>query len=294
MNGDFGELLTAMVTPFDEKDGVNLPKVKELARFLIDSGSDGLVVLGTTGEVPTLTGEEKRDILKAVVEVVGDEAKIIAGTGSYSTSASIETTRMAEEIGVDGIMAVVPYYNKPPQDGLYQHFSKIANSTELPVMLYNVPGRTSRNLEVSTVSKLSEIKNIVAVKEASGDVSQAADICRRTEDNFKVYSGEDSLTLPILSVGGQGVVSVAAHLVGSKMKKMITAFKNGDIYKAQSLNDELCPVFKGVFITTNPIPVKTALNMLGHEVGGLRSPLLELNNSEKQVLKGILENCDLL
>ncbi len=290
----FGELLTAMITPFDENSEVDLKKVRKMASYLVENGSDGLVVLGTTAEVPTLNKEEKISILKNVVDEVGDEANIVAGTGSYSTSESIEMTKKAEEIGVDGIMLVVPYYNKPPQEGLFNHFKMIADETSLPVMLYNVPSRTSRNIKAKTVNRLSEIDNIIAVKEASGDLSQVSDIARITDEDFYVYSGDDGLTLPILSVGGQGIVSVASHLIGNDIKKMITTFKKGNIKKAIKLNKKLGPIFKGIFITTNPIPVKAALNMIGKDIGKPRPPLIELNHSEKEVLQGILQGANLI
>jgi len=294
MSEHFGELLTAMVTPFDENLEVNLAKVKEVANYLVENGSDGLVVLGTTGEVPVLNKEEKISVLKTVKNEVGDKAKIVAGTGSYSTNASIEMTEKAEKIGVDGIMLVGPYYNKPPQEGLYKHFSLIAEKTSLPVMIYNVPGRTSRNIEPETIKKLSKVDNIIAVKEASGDIAQISKISRMVNDDFYIYSGDDKLTLPVLSVGGQGVVSVASHLAGNRIKEMIKSYKNGDIEKASALNNELEPLFSGIFINTNPIPVKAALNMKGLEVGSLRPPLMELEDSKKEVLKGILNDKNLL
>ena len=294
LNKDFGEVLTAMVTPFTESGEVNYEKLRELADYLLDNGSDGLVVLGTTGEIPTLTKEEKKEILKTVVDEVGDRAKIIAGTGSYSTSASIEMTKEAEKIGVDGVMAVVPYYNKPPQDGLYKHFASIANNTSLPVMIYNVPGRTSKNIEVDTVKKLAELDNIIAIKEASGDLNQVAKLCAELEDDFYVYSGDDSLTLPILSVGGQGIVSVASHIVGNKIKEMVTLFKSGKVNKAIALNKELVTVFNAMFITTNPIPVKESLNIIGMNVGPLRSPLISLNNKEREKIKSVLKSNNII
>lgn len=290
MTEHFGEVLTAMVTPFDENLDVDLEQTAKLATYLVENGSDGLVVLGTTGEVPVLTEEEKVNILQTVVDEVGDRATIVAGTGSYSTAASINMTRKAQDIGVDGIMLVVPYYNKPPQKGLYKHFSMIAAETSLPVMIYNVPGRTSRNIEPDTVKDLSEIDNIIAIKEASGDVSQFSEITRITDENFYVYSGDDNCTMPILSVGGQGIISVASHLVGKEIKKMIRAFKKGNVEEAIRLNKKLTPIFSGIFINTNPIPVKAALNMMGINVGGLRPPLIELGNADKEQLQKILKD----
>ncbi len=294
MTAHFGELLTAMVTPFREDREVNYEQVRKMARYLVDNGSDGLVVLGTTGEVPTLDRKEKLKILQTAVDEVGESAKIVAGTGSYNTAASIELTEEAEKIGVDGIMLVTPYYNKPPQEGLYRHFSMIAEHTSLPVMVYNVPGRTSRNIEVKTLKRLSKVENIRAVKEASGDINQISEICRVVGDDFYVYSGDDKVPLPLLAVGGHGVVSVAAHLVGNKIKKMIQTYKQGDVNRAAELNQKLLPVFSGMFLTTNPIPVKTALNMQGKNVGPVRPPLINMNESEREVLEDILTKQKLL
>ncbi|MGM0502696.1 MAG: 4-hydroxy-tetrahydrodipicolinate synthase [Bacillota bacterium] len=290
----FGEVLTAMVTPFNEDQTVNYEQAQKLAQYLVNNGSDGLVVLGTTGEVPTLSKVEKKKLLEVVVEEVGEQATIIAGTGSYSTADSIEMTKSAAEIGVDGIMLVTPYYNKPPQRDLVNHFTTIAAETELPVMLYNVPSRTGRNLEPATVAELAEIDNIVAVKEASGSVGQATKIAALTDDSFDIYSGEDCLTLPILAVGGTGVVSVASHIVGVDIKEMIQAYKAGNVKEAQQKNIELQEVFNAMFITTNPIPVKAALNLRGFKVGPLRKPLLELKPDLKTELKNILFENSLL
>lgn len=291
---DFGELLTAMVTPFDENLEIDLKQTRKIATYLVDNGSDGLVVLGTTGEVPTLSFEEKVRILEVVVDEVGDRATIVAGTGSYSTRASIEMTVKAEEIGVDGIMLVTPYYNKPPQTGLYNHFKMIAEKTSLPVMVYNVPGRTSRNIEPGTVKRLSEVDNIIAIKEASGDLDQVSTMTRILPDDFNVYSGDDNLTLPILAVGGTGVVSVASHLIGKDIKKMIESFKVGKVKEAARLNKEMGEIFKGIFINTNPIPVKEALKMTGLDAGKVRPPLVSLTQNEKDILQKILENYNLL
>ena len=294
MSTHFGEVLTAIVTPFDKRGDVNYQELRKLASHLIDNGSDGLVVLGTTGEVPSLTKREKKKVLENIVDEVGDRANIVAGTGSYSTTASIELTQIAENIGVDGIMAVVPYYNKPPQEGLYQHFSQIARNTSLPLMIYNVPGRTSRNINVDTVCRLAEIENIIAIKEASGNLNQVSNLCRLLDQDFYVYSGDDNLTLPVLSVGGQGVVSVASHIVGNQIKEMIREFKKGNLEKAIEINKKLGPVYNGMFITTNPIPVKAALNMTGSNVGNPRLPLIGIDESERKKLKEILEGIDLI
>jgi len=289
MSKFFGEVLTAMVTPFDSNLNLNLKKARELASYLIDNGSDGLVVLGTTGEVPTLSHDEKLSLIEAVINEVGDRSTIIAGTGNYSTADSIEMTKEAEKLGVDGCMLVVPYYNKPPQDGLYNHFKMIAEKTSLPIIIYNVPGRTSCNIEANTVKRLSEIDNIVAIKEASGNLGQVATLASITKDDFYIYSGDDNLIMPVLSVGGHGVVSVASHLVGNEIKKMIRAFKEGKIEEAINLNKYLNSIFSAIFLTTNPIPVKSALNMMGKDLGELRPPLNSLNKSEEKELKSILK-----
>lgn len=291
---NFGEVLTAMITPFDKDLQINLTKTRELASYLVDNGSDGLVILGTTGEVPTLTFDEKVKVLEAVVDEVGDRAVIVAGTGSYCTESSIKMTKKAEEIGVDGIMLVTPYYNKPPQAGLFNHFKMIADNTSLPILLYNVPGRTSRNIEPDTVLKLSQVENIVAIKEASGNLEQISTLTRILPEGFSVYSGEDNLILPVLSVGGQGVISVASHLVGKEIKKMITEFKKGNLNEAIQLNKGLGKMYKAIFVTTNPIPVKSALNLLGMEVGSVRPPLIEVTQAEKEVLIDVLKEFQLL
>ena len=291
---NFGEVLTAMVTPFNDDKTVNYEQAEKLAQYLVDNGSDGLVVLGTTGEVPTLTTSEKEKLLQVVKDKVGGQAKIVAGTGCNSTHKSIKITKMAERVGVDGAMLVTPYYNKPPQRALENHFKLVAQETDLPVMLYNVPSRTGRNLAPETVAKLSEVDNIIAVKEASGDVSQAARINALTDDSFNIYSGEDSLTLPILSVGGTGVVSVASHMVGNKIKEMVSSYKKGNVDEAKTKNAELNEIFNAMFITTNPIPVKAALNIIGREVGPVRPPLLDLEEELSKKLKNILKGNGLL
>ncbi|GAB6098829.1 4-hydroxy-tetrahydrodipicolinate synthase [Halanaerocella petrolearia] len=290
----FGEVLTAMVTPFNDDLEVDYQQAAKLARYLVENGSDGLLVLGTTGEVPTLSHEEKVKLLKTVINEVGEETTIVAGTGSYSTAKSIDFTKEAEELGVDGAMLVTPYYNKPPQAGLKKHFKSIAEATDLPVILYNVPSRTGRNIEPTTIAKLSEIDNVVAVKEASGSVEQAAKINALTEDDFMIYSGDDGLTLPILSVGGTGVISVASHVVGDEIKEMITAYKEGNLDLATQKNAYLNELFDAMFMTTNPIPVKKALNLVGPTAGGLRPPLIELSTEMEDDLKRVLTTYNLL
>ncbi len=290
----FGEVLTAMVTPMRPDESVDLEKAKELARFLVDHGSDGLVVCGTTGESPTLTADEKLSLFEAVVEAVGDRATVIAGTGSYNTHESVSLTAKASSTGVDGVMLVVPYYNKPPQEGLYQHFRKVSEATELPVMLYNVPPRTSRNLEPETVARLAELPNIVAIKEAAGDMEQVSRLKARLPESFAIYSGEDSLTLPMLSLGAVGVVSVASHVVGETIKEMIQAFRSGDTDAARACHDRLMPVFKALFVTTNPIPVKWAMSLFGLDMGPFRLPLVPPTPAEQATVKEALRNFGVL
>lgn len=291
---DFGRVLTAMVTPFKSDMTVDYEQVKKLARHLVQSGSDGLVVAGTTGESPTLSKEEKIELFRVVVEEVGGDAVVIAGTGSNNTAASVELTQAAGKVGVDGVMLVCPYYNKPSQEGLYQHFKTVAESTNLPVMLYNVPGRTAVNLLPQTVARLSKIDNIIAIKEASGSLDQVSELRRSLPDHFAIYSGDDSLTLPILSLGGKGVVSVASHIIGPQIQEMINAFNSGNVTMAAKIHGSLFPIFKVLFITSNPVPVKAALNMLGWQVGGPRLPLVETNQSEKDAIKQVLAEAKLI
>jgi 4-hydroxy-tetrahydrodipicolinate synthase len=284
----FGQVLTAMVTPFDQHGEIDFHAAKTLVNYLIDNGTDGLVVAGTTGESPTLTTEEKISLFKFVVEVAAGRVPVIAGTGSNNTRASISLTKQAEEAGVDGIMLVAPYYNKPSQEGLFQHFKAIAEATSLPVMLYNIPGRCAVNISVETIVRLSEITNIVAVKEASGNLDAMAEIINRTPDTFTLYSGDDGLTLPVLAIGGAGVVSVASHVIGNQMQEMVTLFKNGRVQEAAVLHRSLLPIMKALFMAPNPTPVKAALNMQGVQVGDVRLPMIPLNDDEKSALQKVL------
>ena len=285
---DFGRVITAMVTPFHEDGSVNYEGAAELARHLVANGSDGLVVAGSTGEAATMTAEEKLKLFEVVLEAVGDRASVIAGTGSNDTMASVKFTQAAEKVGVHGALVVGPYYNKPTQEGFYQHFKTIAEATSLPIMLYNVPGRTASNIAPETVARLAEIPNIVAIKEASGNIEQATEIIRVTPADFKVYSGDDAMTLPLLAVGGEGIVSVAGHVVGNQIQAMIQAFLAGDIKKAQEINLSILPVFKAMFIVTNPIPVKTSVGLLGLPAGPLRLPLTAADDAVVARLKAVL------
>lgn len=285
---NLGYLLTAMVTPFKQDSSVDYEKAKELALYLLDEGSDGIVVSGTTGESPTLDFEEKLELFKVVKEAVGDRGTVVAGTGNYCTSESIKLTQAAEKIGVDACMLVTPYYNKPPQNGLYQHFKTVAESTSLPVILYNVPSRTALNLDGETTIALSKVPNIIAVKEASGNTDQVAKIVDGTSDDFLVYSGDDAFTLPLMALGGVGVISVAAHVAGKELKEMVTAFREGNYKKALDIHLKLLPLFKALFMTTNPIMVKAALKLKGLDVGGLRLPLIEATPEQVQKLRDVM------
>lgn len=283
------EIITAMTTPFDREGNIDFPATKELIEHLIENGTDAIVVAGTTGESPTLSQEEKIALFQFAVQEVNGRISVIAGTGTNNTRESIELTREAEKCGVDGLMLVAPYYNRPSQEGLYEHFKAIAAATSLPIMLYNVPGRTSCNIEIETVIRLSKIDNIVSIKEASADLSAMAEIIRQTDDDFLLYSGDDSLTLPVLAIGGVGVVSVSAHIVGNEMKQMVRAFKEGNVTEAEQLNEQLIEIFNALFIAPNPTPIKAALNMKGIHVGDVRLPLVPLNEMEQQELHNVLQ-----
>ncbi|MFE8699133.1 4-hydroxy-tetrahydrodipicolinate synthase [Cytobacillus sp. FJAT-54145] len=277
----FGRVSTAMVTPFDSKGHIDFAKTTQLINYLIDNGTDSLVVAGTTGESPTLTKEEKIALFQHVVKVVDKRVPVIAGTGSNNTYASIELTKKAEQIGVDAVMLVAPYYNKPNQEGLYQHFKAVAESTKLPVMVYNIPGRSVVNIAPETVIRLSDIENIVAVKEASGDLNAMATIIANTPDDFLLYSGDDGLTLPVLSIGGDGIVSVASHVIGLEMQEMITAFFEGNNADAAKIHQKILPIMEGLFKAPSPGPVKTALQLKGLDVGSVRLPLVPLTEQER-------------
>jgi 4-hydroxy-tetrahydrodipicolinate synthase len=284
----FGKIVTAMVTPFDHKGNIDFAKTTKLVDYLLENGTDSLVVAGTTGESPTLTTEEKVALFRHVVSVVNGRVPVIAGTGSNNTHASIELTKKAEEAGVDAVMLVAPYYNKPNQEGLYQHFKAIAESTSLPVMLYNIPGRSVVNMSVDTVVRLSEIPNIVAIKDASGNLDTMTEIIARTREDFLLYSGDDNITLPVLAIGGAGVVSVASHIIGNEMQQMIAAFEAGELAKAAKLHQKLLPIMKGLFAAPNPVPVKTALQLKGLDVGSVRLPLVPLTEQERIELMNLL------
>ncbi len=285
-----GRLITAMVTPFDKDGEVDIEQAQRLALALLRSGSDGLVVSGTTGESPTLSKEEKLRLFAKVKSAIGNQGTLIAGCGSNNTRESIKLTMEAEKTGVDAILLVVPSYNKPTQDGLLQHFKAIAESTSLPCILYNVPSRTVTNLSNETVIQLSHIDNIVGIKEASGNLEQIAKIIEGTDKDFLVWSGNDTDTLPILATGGYGVISVASHLVGSQIRQMMEEFLNAKTQEAAKKHRELLPLINALFIISNPIPVKYALNHIGFPVGKTRLPLSEPDEKSKAVIEATLKN----
>ena len=277
---ELGRLITAMVTPFDDRGQPDYLKARSLASALLDSGSDGVIVSGTTGESPTLNKEEKLRLFGEIKEEIGERGSVIAGTGNYSTTETIELSQEAEKIGVDGVLLVVPYYNKPPQEGLYQHFKSIAEHVNLPCMLYNVPSRTSLNMTDQTTLRLSHVDNIVGVKEASSDLNQIARIIDGAPSDFRVWSGNDDETFPIMAMGGYGVVSVLSHLVGSQIKHMMGLLLEGDVEQAGAEHRRLLPIFKIMFTVANPIPIKYSLNQVGFQVGTPRLPLV---NPDEQV-----------
>lgn len=282
-------LLTAMVTPFDDKGEVDYQQAKKLAMALIKSGSDGVVVCGTTGESPTVSMEEQTRLFAEIRETVGKQGDVVAGAGSNNTTESLHLTREAERAGMDGVLLVVPYYNKPTQEGMYQHFKTIAASTHLPCILYNVPARTVVSLAPETVIRLSQIDNIVGIKEASGSMDQVSSIIHGAKDGFLVWSGNDMDTLPIMAAGGYGVISVASHLVGRQMRNMIDKYIGGDSAESAAMHRKLTPLFKALFIVSNPIPIKYALNHVGFRVGKLRLPLTDPDEKSAAVIRETLK-----
>jgi len=285
----FPRLVTALITPFKDDYSIDFDGAQKLALRLIEEGNEGFVISGTTGESPSLSKEEKLDLFKAIKEVVGSKAWVIAGTGSNCTLESARFTEEAARTGVDGVMLVTPYYNKPTQDGLYQHFKTVAETIELPVILYNVPGRTGINLLPDTVVKLAAVPNIMALKEACGNLDQVSALKSKLPEDFYVYSGDDSLTLPLLSLGCYGIISVVAHIVGKQMSAMIKAYLSGDIQKATQIHLQLYPIFKALFIVSNPIPVKKALALVGRPSGKLRLPLVEPTPAETEIIREALK-----
>ena len=292
---DFGRLLTAMITPFDREGNVDYARAEQLAVHLVENGTDTIVVCGTTGESPTLSWDEEYKLFTVLQQAIAGKAKIMAGTGSNSTSEAIAATEKAAHLGLDGTLQVTPYYNKPPQEGLYAHFRAIAEAApELPILLYNVPGRTGCKLEPETVAKLAEIPSIIGIKEATGDLDQASQIRALTPAEFAIYSGDDSLTLPLMAVGAKGVVSVASHLVGNQLQTMMQSFAAGNVQEALRIHIQLFPLFKALFLTSNPIPLKVALRLLGLDTGVVRSPLVAGNTELEAKLKIVLQQVGIL
>ena len=291
--GRFGQVITAMITPFRHDGSVDEEAVPKLVNHLLENGSDGIVVCGTTGESPTLTHSEKLRLFKQVKQIVAGRGTVLAGTGSNDTQSTIDFGREAEELGVDGLLIVGPYYSRPSQDGYYCHFRAAAEAVKIPVMLYNVPTRTAGNIDAATILRLArDVENIVAVKEAGGNISQMTEIAADAPEGFELYSGDDVMTLPLLAVGGVGVVSVTAHIVGRDMKAMHTAFFSGDIQEATRLHAGMLPICKALFqaTTPSPAPLKCAMNLLGLPGGGLRLPLLETTAAETEIVRAALAN----
>jgi 4-hydroxy-tetrahydrodipicolinate synthase len=287
-----GQVLTPIVTPFADDGSVNIESFKRLCAYLVDNGSDGVIPAATTGEAPTLTDDERLELFAAAVDAVGDRASVIAGTGTYSTAHSVHLTEAAHELGVDGFLVVTPYYNKPPVRGIIAHFQAIADVTDKPIIAYNIPSRVVLNLEPETLIELAKIPNVQYVKQATPDLEQARRIVN--ESDLVLLAGNDDLTLPFLELGSKGGVFVYTHIVGPRVRELITRFEDGDVDGAREIDDELKPVIEALAVTTNPIPVKAALNMLGHEVGGLRLPLVEATEEEKGVVRAALERAGIL
>jgi len=294
-NPRFGRLITAMVTPFTPDLELDLPRAGALASRLLDQGSQALVVCGTTGESPTVFYDQKLELFRAVIDAVGDRAPVIANVGDNCTADSVEFARKATSLGVDAIMCVVPYYNKPPQEGIYRHFRSIAEAVDVPVLLYNIPGRCVVNMTAETTLRLAnDVENIVGVKEASGDLAQIARIVQGAPEGFEVLSGDDEMTLPMMGVGCTGVISVASHVAGPQMREMVEAHASGDHTRALSLHLRLLPLFKALFMTANPIMVKDALAQCGFPVGTCRLPLVPPTSEQSAELGRVLEHLGLL
>ncbi|MDD3013757.1 MAG: 4-hydroxy-tetrahydrodipicolinate synthase [Candidatus Gastranaerophilales bacterium] len=286
---DAGEVITAMVTPFNEKMEVDYCAAEKLAKYLVANGSDSILVAGTTGESPTLTHEEELELLSVVKSAVGSKAKIVMGAGSNCTATAVEMSKKVQAKGADAILSVVPYYNKPSQSGLIEHFGTIARSTDLPIILYNIQGRTGINMQGDTIAKLAkEYNNITSVKQSNSDLDLVSEIVTKCPDDFTVYSGDDSLTLPMLSLGAYGVISVASHLIGTEIKNMITKFKAGDVKGAAQLHSKCFPLFKNLFIAPNPTPLKAALSEWGIVANRVRLPLVTISEEEKAKILKVL------
>lgn len=294
MAGQFGSVVTAMVTPFRDDYSLDLDGAQELTRYLLDSGSEAVFVAGSTGESPTLKRPEKRDLYRAIIEAAQGRGKVIAGTGTYDTEETIELTREAEEAGVDGVVVVTPYYNRPPQRGLIAHFTKVADSTSLPVLLYNIPSRTATLIEADTLLRLAEVENIIGVKDSTSDFQTLSRIISEAPAGFEVYSGDDWATFPMVCLGAVGVISVAAHLVGERIAEMIRLARMGDVSGGWKIHSTLLPLFKTLFITSNPIPVKAALEIAGRPAGPPRLPLLPATPEEREKIERSMRDLGLV
>jgi 4-hydroxy-tetrahydrodipicolinate synthase len=286
-----GEILTATVTPFDADGRIDAERYAELCTYLVDHGSDGVVVSGTTGEAPTLSDDERLELLRAAIDAVGDRATVIAGTGTYSTAHSVHLTEQAHEAGADGVLVVAPYYNKPPPRGIVEHFKAVSAGTDRPVMVYNIPSRVVINIEPETMAQLAEIPNVRAVKQANDDLAQAR---RIVELGLDLYAGDDNIVYPFLEVGGVGGVCVHTHVVGPQVKEMVRRFRDGDAERARRIHEELAPAYELLGVVTGPIQIKAALNLLGHDVGGLRLPLVEASEDERRRIRDCLERLGVL
>jgi 4-hydroxy-tetrahydrodipicolinate synthase len=294
MAGRFGSVVTAMVTPFRHDHALDLGRAQELASWLVDNGSDAVVVAGSTGESPTITHKEKAELFRAVGEAIRGRGKMICGTGTYSTAETLELTQAAEDAEADGLLVVTPYYNKPPQRGLLAHFEHVADATELPIIAYNIPGRTAIRIEHDTLLRLAERPNIVAVKDSTGDFQAISRVIAEAPDGFEVYSGDDWATFGYVCLGAVGVVSVASHLVGMQMRQMIDLIETGDVPAARKIHEALSPLFNALFVTSNPIPLKAALEMVGRPCGEPRLPLVPATTDERDRVRKALEDAGLL
>jgi 4-hydroxy-tetrahydrodipicolinate synthase len=294
MAGRFGSVVTAMVTPFRDDHAVDLDGARSLASWLIDHGSDAVVVAGSTGESPTLTHKEKAELFRAVGDAIRGRGKLICGVGTYSTAETLELTQAAEDADADGLLVVTPYYNKPPQRGLVAHFERVADATELPIIAYNIPGRTATRIEHATLLQLSEKPNIVAVKDSTGDFKGISRLIAEAPEGFEVYSGDDWATFGYVCLGAVGVISVAAHLVGPQIRQMIDLIETGDVPAARKVHEALSPLFNALFVTSNPIPLKAALEMVGRPAGPPRLPLVPANAEERDRVRKALEDAGLL
>lgn len=290
----FEGAFTALITPFDEENNLDEEGFRQNIKSQIDGGIDGIVPVGTTGECATLSHEEHERVIELSIEAADGEVPVIAGTGSNSTEEALSLTKHAADAGADAVLLVAPYYNKPTQRGLYEHYKTLAKEVDIPQIIYNIPSRTGRNIEADTLAELSKLENVVGVKEASGDLSQVMEIAQKSDENFDILSGDDSLTLPILSLGGVGAVSVASNLLPGKVSKMVKSYLEGDAQTAREIHFELLPLFNSLFLETNPGPVKAAMEIIGKPAGSPRLPLVEANEETKNQLKEVLSDLGLI